>query len=232
MRLFRRDDITIVCLVRGATLVVPDEGRLLDACPPEHHRRLRRVLEKAEADGWTVEWRKPVGAELQARDVVAVLRCAESVVELAYGQRGVLTEVLTVESGQVLPGTRLARVARVPPKAESVEPPPEQPHSINELLRHFVARQRSDAETIKRLESDLAEYRQMAERLNSEVFQLRAGSPATRNRPTTNSKIKRLKHEFSKRFHPDGRPADDAERAFREQVFREFWPILDEIDRS
>jgi hypothetical protein len=45
-------------------------------------------------------------------------------------------------------------------------------------------------------------------------------------------KFRRLKHEFSKRFHPDARAPGDAERERRALVFQEFWPIVEEIERS
>jgi hypothetical protein len=233
MRLFHREEITVHCAFRGAALTVPTTDRLLDDCAPEQQHRLRRRLEKAavEDQGWRVEWRKVAAEALRPHDIVAVLRCDEIVVELACAQRGVLAETLVAEGERAPPGMRLARLRKAPPPAPPLQSPPENRHDIDDLLRHFVARQRSDAETIKRLAADLAEYQQMADRLSSEVHTLRAGRlPGGTALPDL--KFKRLKHEFSKRFHPDALPLGDAERAFRELVFREFWPILEEIDRS
>ena len=85
------------------------------------------------------------------------------------------------------------------------------------LLRQFVARQRHDAEAIAALQEQLAALR---DRLNT-------GSGSA-----TDIKFKRLKHELSKHFYPDAPSFGTAERELRKRLFQEFWPIVEEIDRS
>jgi pyruvate/2-oxoglutarate dehydrogenase complex dihydrolipoamide acyltransferase (E2) component len=159
-----------------------------------------------------VQWRKFAGDTLRAREVVAVLRQDEIVVELAYAQRGVLAETFIPRGEPVAAGMELARLER---RARTVPSPPPK-----DLLRRYVARQRRDAEMIRQLQAALAEQ------------QLSGRISVPETAATYELKFKRLKHEFSKRFHPDARPPGDAERERRELVFREFWPIFEEIERS
>jgi hypothetical protein len=76
-------------------------------------------------------------------------------------------------------------------------------------MLHLMSRRRRDAERIRQLQRELADLRH-------------AGG---------DRKFRRLKLEFSKRFHPDG-GADERERKRREAVFQEFWPVVEEIERS
>jgi hypothetical protein len=215
MMFFRQSEITVRFASRSTTLAVPDRDLLLDNCAEDERRRLQRYLAKqsANAPSWSVQWRKFTGDMLRARDVVAVLRSDEIIVELAYAQRGVLAETFIPRGEFVAAGTELARLER---RARTVLPPPPK-----DLLRRYVARQRRDAETIRRLEAALAEQQQLRGRL-----------PVPGTAAPYELKFKRLKHEFSKRFHPDARPIGDTERESRELVFREFWPIFEEIERS
>ena len=76
------------------------------------------------------------------------------------------------------------------------------------------------------LQAELAQHRDLIARLRGEIGALRGPSAAA------DPKFKRVKQEFSRRFHPDGLPRGDAERARRERVFQEFWPIVEDIERS
>jgi Biotin-requiring enzyme len=213
MMFFRQSEITIRFASRSTTLAVPDRDLLLDNCAEDERRRLQRYLARRSADtpSWSVQWRKFGGDALRAKEVVAVLRRDEVIVELAYAQRGVLAETFIPRGELVAAGTELARLER---RARGLAPPPPK-----DLLRRYVARQRRDAETIRQLQAALAE-------------QLSGRMPAPGTAAPYEHKFKRLKHEFSKRFHPDARPPGDAERERRELVFREFWPIFEEIERS
>jgi BMFP domain-containing protein YqiC len=214
MMFFRRPELTIRYAHRGLTLTVPDRDRLLDACEPGDRRRLQRLLGAGSAGDapWEVQWQKMAGDALQPQDVVVALHRDGVVVELAFAQRGTLGEWQVTRSVLVETGTKLAVLER---RAKTTAEPP--PAASNDLLRQLVARQRRDAETIASLQAQLAA--------------LEARRPD--NAPVvSDAKFRRLKHEFSKRFHPDARPIADPERAFRELIFREFWPILEEIERS
>ena len=67
----------------------------------------------------------------------------------------------------------------------------------------------------------------MAARLTGEVQTLQSDQPSA-----ADPKFKRLKLEFTRHFHPDNQPFDDTERQLRERVFKEFWPIVERIERS
>jgi pyruvate/2-oxoglutarate dehydrogenase complex dihydrolipoamide acyltransferase (E2) component len=210
---FRRDDLTVRSTFRGLTLSVPDHDRLLNACEESQRRRLQRCLGPVSANEppWVVQWQKMPGDELEPNEVVATLHRDGVVVELAYAQRGVLAEWLVLRGEEVASGTRLATLER------RAKTSPARTPSTNTVLQQFVARQRRDAETIAKLQSELA------------VLQARLVLGALSH---DDVKFKRLKHEFSKHFHPDARPLGDADRERRAQVFQEFWPILEEIERS
>jgi hypothetical protein len=218
MGFFFRAAITVRCSCRGATLAVPGRDALLDACEAKQRRRLQHCL--AGQTPWSVEWQKAVGDALRPRDVVVVLRRDDVIVELAYAQRGELAELLVAQGEQAVAAAPLARVER---RAK-----PATPADGNDLLRQYVAQQRRDAATIKRLEADLAQWQRLADRLHEEVSALRTGEPST----AADTKFIRVKHEFSKRFHPNARLVSDPERTQREEVFREFWPIVEDIERS
>jgi pyruvate/2-oxoglutarate dehydrogenase complex dihydrolipoamide acyltransferase (E2) component len=223
MSFFRRAGITIRCACRGAVLAVPDRDVLLDACEPGQRRRLQACLatRPIEAPVWSVHWGKTVGDALYPNDIIAVLRRDDIVVELAYAQKGFLAEMLTVPGVRVALGTRLGRLERRAKSAAAPEPP------SNAILRQFVSRQRRDAELIAALHAELA-------RLQAELSVRRP--PADRSdRPVgtvADPKFTRLKHEFSKRYHPDAAPPGDVDRVRRARVFQEFWPIVEEIERS
>ena len=122
-----------------------------------------------------------------------------------------LAEWLVLRGEEVTSETRLATLERRAKTAPARAP------STNAMLQQYVARQRRDAETIAKLQSELAALQTrlvLGARAHDEV------------------KFKRLKHEFSKRFHPDAQSVGDADRERRAQVFQEFWPILEEIERS
>lgn len=211
---FHRPELTIRCSSRSLALMAPDRDRLLNACEPGDRRRLQRYLGQPSADEppWIVQWQKMPGDLLQPDEVVATLIRDNVVVELSYPQRGVLAEWLVTRGTAVAMGTKLAVLER---RAKAATPAPQAPS--NAVLRQFVARQRRDAETIATLQAELAALE----------ARLTAG---TASPPDT--KFRRLKHEFSKHFHPDARSTGDADRLLRERVFREFWPIVEEIERS
>ena len=210
---FRRDDLTVRSTFRGLTLSVPGRDRLLNACEESQRRRLQRCLGPASANEppWVVQWQKMPGDALQPDEVVATLLRDGVVVELTYAQRGVLAEWLVLRGEEAVSGTRLATLER------RAKTPPARTPSTNAVLQQFVARQRRDAETIATLQSELAALH----------ARLVLGTPSS-----DDVRFKRLKYEFSKRFHPDARPLGDADRERRAQVFQEFWPIVEEIERS
>jgi multidrug efflux pump subunit AcrA (membrane-fusion protein) len=210
---FRRDGLTVRCTLRGLTLSVPDHDRLLNACEESQRRRLQRCLGVASSSQppWVVQWQKMPGDALLPEEVVATLHRDGVLVELAYAQRGVLAEWLVVRGEQVTSGARLATLER---RAKTSSP---RAPSTDVVLRQFVARQRRDAEIIAKLQSELAALQ----------ARLVPGAPSSGD-----VKFKRLKYEFSKRFHPDARSVDAADRERRARVFQEFWPILEEIERS
>jgi hypothetical protein len=212
---FHRPELTVRCASRGLALAAPDRDRLLDACEESQRRRLQRALGEASTDEppWEVQWQKMPGEVLKPEDVVVTLHRDGIMVELAYAQRGVLAEWLVTRGAKVTMGTRLALLER---RAKTAPAPAPQLPS-NAILRQFVARQRRDAETIAALQAELAF---LQARLNSGAA---AGSDA---------KFRRLKLEFSKRFHPDALPAGHEERERRARVFQEFWPVFEEIERS
>jgi len=226
LNFFRRADITVRCAYRGTTLVVPDRDALLDACEAGQRRRLQWVLarQSGTAPAWSLEWAKAAGDELRARDVVAMLRAEGVVVELAYAQRGVLAEALVESGARVGAGTALARLER---RAKAAAPA----SSTTSVLKQYVLRQRQDAETIRSLQAELAEQQQVVGRLGDELATLRPGRAPSEG-AAVDLKFRRIKHEFSKHYHPDARPSGDAERRRRERVFQEFWPIVEEIERS
>jgi Biotin-requiring enzyme len=210
---FHRDDLMVRSTFRGLTLSAPDRDRLLNACEASQRRRLQRCLGPTSANEppWVVQWQKMPGDALQPDEVVATLHRDGVVVELAYAQRGVLAEWLVLRGEEVAPGARLATLER------RAKTPPARTLSTNAVLQQFVARQRRDAETIAKLQSDLAALQ----------ARLVLGAPSS-----ADVKFKRLKYEFSKHFHPDAQPLGDVDRERRAQVFQEFWPILEEIERS
>ena len=226
MRFFSRGEITIRCAYRGPALSVPDLDRLLNSCDPGQRRRLQRCLVESSPSraAWSVEWRKTVGEALNPQDVVATLRRDGIVVELACAQRGTLTDVLAAQGERVNAGARLGLLER-----RTRVPAPEPP--ANDVLRQFVSRQRSDADLIQALQADLAAHHELIVRLRGELSALSAGR-ASGEPVITDLKFKRLKHEFSKHFHPDAGSRGTAERQRRTLMFQEFWPIVEEIERS
>jgi len=213
---FHQPALTVRCPSRSLALVVPDRDRLLNVCEPGERRRLQRCLGKpsAEEPPWVVQWQKMPGEALEPGEVVATLGRDGVLVELSYAQRGTLTEWLVTRGTQVAIGTRLALLERRAKAAPARTP--ELPS--NALLRQYVARQRHDAETIAALQAELA------------LLQARLESGAVVS--GGDAKFRRLKLEFSRRFHPDAGAAEDAERERRARVFQEFWPVLEEIERS
>jgi hypothetical protein len=213
MLFFHRAGLTVHCAYRGLALSVPDRDRLLNACEPGKRHRLQRHLRQQSPNepAWTVQWCKNPGDRVQPEEVVATLHRDRIIVELAYAQKGIIAKRL-VESGErVAMSKRLAMLERRAKGPAAPEPP------INVLLRQFVARQRRDAEVIASLQAEVT------------ALQARLVSGSA---PRDELKFKRLKHEFSKHFHPDARPPGDVERKRRALVFQEFWPIVEEIERS
>lgn len=212
---FHRSELTVRCLSRGLALVAPDRDRLLNACDPGERRRLQRALGKPSAHEppWVVQWQKMPGDTVLSDEVVATLARDGVRVELSYAQRGVLAEWLVTRGAMVAMGTRLALLERRAKSAAAAAPQP----PSNALLRQFVARQRRDAETIATLQMELTTLQ----------ARLESGTGSA-----SDARFRRLKLEFSKRFHPDARPAGDAERERRARVFQEFWPVFEEIERS
>jgi hypothetical protein len=219
MLFFHRADLTVHCAYRGLTLSVPDRERLLNVCEPRQRHRLQRRLgeQSPNEPAWTVQWRKNPGDRVQPEEVVATLRRHGIIVELAYAQKGVIAERLVGPGERVAVSKRLAVLERRAKVERRAKGPAEPEPPTKALLRQFVAHQRRDAELIASLQAEIAALQ----------ARLLSGSA-----PRDEIKFKRLKHEFSKHFHPDARLSGDVERERRALVFQEFWPIFEEIERS
>jgi hypothetical protein len=228
MNFFTRSEITVRCSFRGNSLVVPHVDRLLNSCHDADRNRLRRTLSRIAHDEqlWLLTWEREAGDRLVANNRVAVLRLRNIVVELLYARAGTLAEIAVPGGERVRGGDRLAGVAN-PAKAT---PPPEIDQDAREMVVQLLERRRRDAEQIKQLRIQLSDRQRQLGELRGELALLRvrygAGSDGTADR-----KFVRLKHEFSKRFHPDGF-ADPTERQLRSRIFQEFWPIVERIERS
>ena len=228
MGFFRRTEITVRRACRGTTLAVPTRDALLDACQPGLRRRLQLALARHSADApvWSVHWAKVAGEWLHPNDVAVRLRGDEVIIELVYGQRAKLAEALAAGGARVACGETLARLER---RAKATAVPQTQ---LLQTISEFAVRQRQDAEMITALQHDLAAHQLLVARLRHEVASLEGRRSLGGGTTGADAKFRRLKHEFSKRYHPDARPTEDAERARRARVFKEFWPIVEEIDRS
>lgn len=244
MNFFSRSEITVRCSFRGNSLAAPHVERLLSSCHDSERNRLRRALARIGHDeqAWQLTWERQPGDRLVANNRVAVLRLRNLVVELLYAQAGVLTEILVPGGERVRGGDRLASVARPEraakpaPAAPSSEPPPAADDETREMVMQLLARRRQDAEQIKNLRIQLSDKQRELGQLRGELTLLRvrqgAGEGGNAGPRSSDRKFVRLKHEFSKRFHPDGVAADLAERQLRTRVFQEFWPIVEQIERS
>lgn len=187
---------------------MPDRDRLLNSCAAGERRRLQRRLGHPETvHSWLVQWRKSAGDAVQPNEIVAKLVRDDVIVELVYAQRGTLAEQLVGHGEYAETDKRLGSLER---RAKQIS-------AETALLRQYVVRQRADADTIALLQSQLAALQTRLE-----------AAPGT----TPDAKFRRLKHEFSKLYHPDTSPAGDRDRLLRERVFQEFWPIVEEIERS
>lgn len=233
MMFFRRAEIAIRCPFRGAVMAAPKLARLVAACPEAQRARLERRLAKlAPRDQlWSVRWCKERGDDLRPRDVVAVLELDGINVELATLSHGILVEPQAAEGDRVAPGAALAKIGR-PLRAMS------RTQKMGELLAQYTSRHVRDLEEIKGLQNQLSENRKLIGQLRGEILSLRGRQNAEYlgarlASAATDRKFRRLKQEFSKHFHPDGRrTADSDERRRRELVFQEFWPIVEQIERS
>jgi hypothetical protein len=232
MMLFRRAEIVIRCPFRGAVMAVPRLTRLIEACPETQRGRLQKRLAKLAPEDrrWSVRWRKGRGDDLRPQDVVAVLTLDGITVELASLRHGILVEPRVDEGAAVDHGAALAKIGK-PIKAMS------RTQKMGELLAQFTTRHVRDVEEIKGLQSQLAENRKLIGQLRGEILSLRGRQNAeylgTRlGKAANDRKFRRLKQEFSKRYHPDGRAGDADDRKRRELVFQEFWPIVEQIERS
>jgi pyruvate/2-oxoglutarate dehydrogenase complex dihydrolipoamide acyltransferase (E2) component len=232
MMLFRRAEVPIRCAFRGATMAVPKLARLLDACPEAQRVRVQRRLAKLAPEDrvWSVYWRKGRGDDLRPRDVVAVLDLDGITIELVSLHYGILVEPQVREGAGVAFGAALAKVGK-PAKAMS------RTQKMGELLAQYTSRHIRDLEEIKGLQGQLAENRKLIGQLRGEILSLRGRQNAEYlssrvASAATDRKFRRLKQEFSKHYHPDTRAADAEERRRRELVFQEFWPIVEQIERS
>jgi hypothetical protein len=232
MLLFRRAEIPIRCAFRGSTMAAPKLARLIDACPEGQRGRLQKRLARIASEDrlWSVQWRKDRGDDIRPQDVVAVLALDGITVELVTLGYGILVEPQVGEGAPVALGAGLAKIGK-PVKAMS------RTQRLGELLAQYTSRHVRDLEEIKGLQRQLAENRKLIGRLRGEILSLRGRHNAEYlgarlGKAATDRKFRRLKHEFSKHYHPDGRVADADERRRRELVFQEFWPIVEQIDRS
>ena len=232
MLLFGRGEIAIRCPFRGAVMAAPKPARLIEACDDKLRGRLRRRLARIAPEDllWSVHWEKGRGDDLRPQDVVAVLSLDGITVELVSLRHGILVEAQAGEGASVAFGGALAKIGK-PVKAVS------RTQKMGELLAQYTARHVRDTESIKELQNQLAENRKLIGQLRGEILSLRGRQNAeylgSRLASAANDrKFRRLKQEFSKRYHPDGRAGDAAEQRRRELVFQEFWPIVEQIDRS
>jgi hypothetical protein len=233
MLFFRRAEIAIRCPFRGPLMAAPKLARLVAACPEAQRGRLEKRLARiAPADRlWSVRWRKRRGDDLRPREIVAVIELDGITVELANLTHGILVEPQAAEGDLVTPGAALAKIGK-PVKAMS------RTQKMGELLAQYTSRHVRDLEEIKGLQNQLAENRKLVGQLRGEILSLRGRQNAEYlgarlASAATDRKFRRLKQEFSKHYHPDGRRAGDAdERKRRELVFQEFWPIVEQIERS
>ncbi len=230
MNFFDRSEITVRCTFRGNSLTVPHAERLLGSCRDEHRRRLRRELAKLPVDDqcWSVTWHKKAGDLLRPQDLVGVLRLKDIFVELVYARNGVLFETNVAEGERARVGRKLAEIRK--PLTPTPSPDREKPRT--DLLLKLMLRHRRDVEALEKAALDLSEQRRLVDQLRLEVRSLRAERGSVERGGFDDRKFKRLKIEFSRHFHPDSCPLGDAEREHREQVFQEFWPIVEEIERS
>lgn len=232
MMLFRRAEIAIRCPFRGTSMAVPKLARLLDACPEAQRGRLQKRLMKIAPEDrlWSVHWCRERGDDLRPRDAVAVLELDGITVELASLRYGILVEPQVPEGAAVAFGAALAKIGQ-PVKAMS------RTQKMGELLAQYTSRHIRDLDEIKGLQSQLAESRKLIGQLRGEILSLRGRQNAEYLGARLASaggdrKFRRLKQEFSKHYHPDTRAADAEERRRRELVFQEFWPIVEQIERS
>jgi hypothetical protein len=232
MMFFRRAEIAIRCPFRGSAMAAPKLTRLIAACPDEQRTRLEKRLAKiAPAEQvWSVRWRKGRGDDLRPREVVAVLDLEGITVELVSLSHGILVEPQAADGGRVKPGAALAKIGK-PVRAMS------RTQKLGELLAQYTSRHIHDLDEIKGLQGQLSENRKLIGQLRGEILSLRGRQNAeylgTRlTSGATDRKFRRLKQEFSKHYHPDGRPGDADEQRRRELVFQEFWPIVERIERS
>ena len=232
MLLFRRAEIAFRCPFRGASMTVPKLARLLEACPEGQRGRLQKRLAKIAPEDWlwSVAWRKGRGDDLHPGDVVAVLELDGMKVELATLTHGILVEPLVAEDAAAACGAPLAKIGK-PVKAVS------RTQKLGALLAQYTARHARDLDEINGLRSQLAESRKLVGQLRGEILSLRGRQnadylSARLGQAATDRKFRRLKQEFSKHYHPDGRAGDAEERRRRELVFQEFWPVVERIERS
>lgn len=134
------------------------------------------------------------------------------------------------EGEAVALGAVLAKIGK-PVKAMS------RTQKMGELVAQYTARHARDLDEIKGLQTQLSENRKLIGQLRGEILSLRGRQNAeylgARLASAANDrKFRRLKQEFSKHYHPDARAGDAADRRRRELVFQEFWPIVEQIERS
>jgi hypothetical protein len=230
MNFFGRSEITVRCTFRGNSLAVPHAERLLDSCRDEHRRRLRRELASLSVDDqlWSVNWHKKAGEALRPQDLVGVLRLKDMFVELVYVRNGVLLETNVAEGERARVGSKLAEIR----KPVAPAPPPDREKARTDFLLKLMLRHRRDVEGLEKAALDLSEHRQLVDQLRLEIRSLRAQQASAEPAGSDDRKFKRLKIEFSRHFHPDGCPLGETERQRRQRVFQEFWPIVEEIERS
>jgi len=229
MSLSQRDEIVVRVVCGGTTLLVPGRGALFvaqnAASPPSP------IGPIADTAAWAVHWQRAVGDWLKPNDLIARLYGDGIVIELLCAAEARLAEILVAAGAHVATGVRLARLerrARVERRAKPVKVSQTQ---LLESFSQFAVRQMQDAETIDALRQDLATQQQLVDTLRGEIAFLRAQRVAAPE-PVTDLKFRRLKQEFSKRFHPDARPLDEAGRRHCARVFQEFWPVVEAIERS
>jgi predicted nucleic acid-binding Zn-ribbon protein len=91
-----------------------------------------------------------------------------------------------------------------------------------------LARQENvQRELIGDLKRRLAEKTRSETALRSEVSALRDGAQLP-----TDEKFKSAKREFAKRYHPESDRTTGFEKRIRTDIFKQFWPILEDIEKK
>jgi hypothetical protein len=82
----------------------------------------------------------------------------------------------------------------------------------------------------KRVVADRDRWEAEAKRLASELSGLRSGSEQPRS--GSDEKFKAAKRAFARVFHPNNAVDDGPGKSVRTEMFKRFWPILEDIEHG